>query len=138
MPVASPSTVDEDPKVAAHLRCLLPSSHCDDQQAFAELGLSQLSGLQAGSSPAHEPQYFNTISPPLLNLSPSLSPADTTRNSPVAYDFRESTVSRRRNYQGTVVIFIKLCFSCLLHAWYSTLLGSSRNSPSDQKENHQL
>lgn len=45
-----------------------------------------------------ESEYFSTHSPPILNLSPNLSPSsDNQRTSPV-YDLREST--RRRGLQG--------------------------------------
>lgn len=49
--------------------------------------------------PARESEYFSTHSPPILNLSPNLSPtSEHQRTSPV-YDLREST--RRRGMQGT-------------------------------------
>ena len=70
------------------------------------------SSLSAHSnSPQHledVQDYFNTNSPPVLNLSPNLSPAADVaqRNSPV-YDLRDST--RRRGYQGIGVLYIKYC-----------------------------
>ena len=53
-------------------------------------------------------QYISTHSPPILNLSPNLSPTEPQRTSPF-YDLREST--RRRGQQGMV--------SLLLYAYVS-------------------
>jgi hypothetical protein len=50
-------------------------------------------------SPAH---YFSTHSPPILNLSPNLSPAEPQRGSPI-YDLRDTT--RRRSLQGRIFLF---------------------------------
>jgi hypothetical protein len=54
-------------------------------------------GQYSSSSSPDSSQFFNTHSPPILNLSPNLSPTEAQRNSPV-YDLREST--RRRTIQG--------------------------------------
>ena len=71
----------------------------------ADLAEAYVSHLNAGTnnSPIHDAciedtNYFNTHSPPILNLSPNLSPSsEPQRNSPI-YDLREST--RRRSVQG--------------------------------------
>ena len=60
---------------------------------LSENGSPELQAAAAG-------QFFSTHSPPILNLSPNLSPTAEApqRNSP-AYDLRQSTV-RRRSMQG--------------------------------------
>ena len=56
-----------------------------------------------------ESEYFSTHSPPILNLSPNLSPtSEHQRTSPV-YDLREST--RRRGLQGNILIVILVTVS---------------------------
>lgn len=45
-----------------------------------------------------ESEYFSTHSPPILNLSPNLSPASEIQRTSPVYDLREST--RRRGMQG--------------------------------------
>ena len=55
-------------------------------------------GSTSNASDVHAgPAYFNPHSPPILNLSPNLSPTEIQRSSPI-YDLRETT--RRRSLQG--------------------------------------
>ena len=134
MPVAS--AAQKEPQVSAHLRHLLPkptgpllqhhapvspgSPHYagSDVQSYltsGDLGQFNTGAVTSGGSPSAEDQntqYFNPHSPPILNLSPNLSPTETQRNSPV-YDLRDTT-SRRRNLQG---LYAK-CVLLLLHAAY--------------------
>ncbi|XP_013383249.1 E3 ubiquitin-protein ligase RNF38 isoform X2 [Lingula anatina] len=58
--------------------------------------ISPVSSQHSGpDSPAH---FFNTQSPPIINLSPNLSPAEPQRTSPV-YDLRETTRRRSSSVQ---------------------------------------
>ena len=74
-----------------------PLTHMELEQYASSL--SAHSNSPQALLDADEQDYFNTNSPPVLNLSPNLSPSSevTQRHSPV-YDLREST--RRRSYQG--------------------------------------
>ncbi len=77
----------------------VPSEHIAQFHEIHDYGPA---GLPTRNSPLEtSPQYFNTHSPPILNLSPNLSPSNTEqqRTSPV-YDLRETT--RRRSLQGKV------------------------------------
>lgn len=49
-----------------------------------------------------ESEYFSTHSPPILNLSPNLSPSSEHQRTSPVYDLREST--RRRGLQGKTVL----------------------------------
>lgn len=63
--------------------------------------MDQIASIASSSQEATE-QNFSTNSPPILNLSPNLSPAEPQRTSPF-YDLREST--RRRSAQGLFNVF---------------------------------
>ena len=52
----------------------------------------------ASASSSETEQYFSTNSPPLLNLSPNLSPTFELQRTSPFYDLRETT--RRRGYLG--------------------------------------
>jgi len=118
MPVAASD--QRDAPVSSRLRRFLPGyhnthdtgivtdHHIQTQYSLDPLTITQrelehyASSLSAHGSPASAEEfqdYFNTNSPPVLNLSPNLSPASEAaqRNSPV-YDLRDTT--RRRAYQG--------------------------------------
>lgn len=55
-------------------------------------------GATAAASNNENGQYFSTNSPPLLNLSPNLSPSNDNQRTSPFYDLRETT--RRRGYLG--------------------------------------
>ena len=120
MPVAAPS--QKEPPVPSHFRHLLPKPpgpgygasanhgqlspggvvhHQDAASTFVGETFNQYgNSVGASSSSGAEsqpPPYFNTHSPPILNLSPNLSPSEAHRSSP-GYDLRDST--RRRSIQG--------------------------------------
>ena len=115
MPVAAPNP--QDPGVPSqylpHLLPKPPGAGClsdDDQQAEAAAsGYTEeaydYGGLASSTTDEHEP-YFNPHSPPILNLSPNLSPAESARSSPPGYDLRDST--RRRVRPGECSLFITL------------------------------
>ncbi|XP_067657771.1 E3 ubiquitin-protein ligase RNF38-like isoform X3 [Haliotis asinina] len=76
-----------------------PENLCGAESvALMPEGASQLASLSAAVSGVGESQghYISTHSPPILNLSPNLSPTEPQRTSPF-YDLREST--RRRSIQ---------------------------------------
>ena len=84
---------------------------------FVSSELAHYSGATRSGSGS---PYFNPQSPPILNLSPNLSPSELQRNSPVfthnsgGYDLREST--RRRSIQGEKCPFAlikKLYWLCI-------------------------
>lgn len=61
----------------------------------AELG--QIANISQSQNSEDNEHFFSTHSPPIINLSPNLSPTEQQRTSPF-YDLREST--RRRSLQG--------------------------------------
>ena len=63
--------------------------------------------------------FFNTHSPPLLNLSPNLSPSvSDVQVFPPCYDLRESTRRQSSLYgQEQICIFIFEIGSCLMFIW---------------------
>ena len=80
-------------------------------------------GARGGSPLEASAQYFNPHSPPILNLSPNLSPREAQRNSP-SYDLRETT--RRRSIQGAWVfcdIVIELLCIYGISSWCATNTG---------------
>ena len=108
MPVAS--SAQKEPQVSSRLRHLIPKppSHVSptgthytsqDAQSYltADIGQYRVASTVASNSTSVEGHFFNPHSPPILNLSPNLSP--TQRSSPV-YDLRETT--RRRSLQGEI------------------------------------
>ena len=66
---------------------------------------TDLSHIAARSAGAHEEdgpqQHFSTHSPPIINLSPNLSPTNESQRTSPFYDLREST--RRRTWHGTFI-----------------------------------
>ncbi len=121
MPVAAPS--QNEPQVPSHFRHLLPKPpgpvygagashgqlspthingvvhHQDSAAAYVNDNFNQYaSAVPSSSATDSQPSsYFNTHSPPILNLSPNLSPSEAHRSSP-GYDLRDSI--RRRSIQG--------------------------------------
>lgn len=69
---------------------------------------SDLHHIQAGASVTGENDdaefLISTHSPPILNLSPNLSPTNENQRTSPFYDLREST--RKRGLQGNLVVFI--------------------------------
>ena len=126
MPVAAPS--QKEPQVPSHFRHLLPPKppgpgyhgagpshgqlspsgavHHQDSAGYVPDNFGQYaSNIPSTTSPdshSQPPPYFNTHSPPILNLSPNLSPTEAQRSSP-GYDLRDST--RRRSLQGKISFF---------------------------------
>lgn len=118
MPVAS-SQKDAQNQLLQHYQHLLPKSptyHLGGQLSPGSLvpssehfigreegatyvsDLRPLTALQASDSSERNASFFSTHSPPLINLSPNLSPtAEPQRVSPF-YDLRETT--RRRSFYG--------------------------------------
>ena len=82
-------------------------SHFNSQDNTSFIN-AEFSSQYARNSPQRDSlvdaQYFNTHSPPILNLSPNLSPAELQRNSSPLYDLRDST--RRRSLQGRHAVLI--------------------------------
>ena len=133
MPVAASSQQATDsPPVSARLRQFIPkppgpgfSPESDpsspqfptpSHQDLQDLSL----GAAAANSPGHdslaEVRYFNTHSPPILNLSPNLSPSSeqqsTRSNLSPLCDWRETT-RRRPSMQGRIFIFYFLVLMML-------------------------
>lgn len=73
----------------------------DSAAILPELGHLSAMSAAANSSGESFEHFFSTHSPPILNLSPNLSPTEPQRTSPF-YDLRETT--RRRSLQGKVDI----------------------------------
>lgn len=118
MPVAS-SQKDAQNQLLQHYQHLLPKSptyHLGGQLSPGSLvpssehfigreegatyvsDLRPLTALQASATSERNASFFSTHSPPLINLSPNLSPtAEPQRVSPF-YDLRETT--RRRSFYG--------------------------------------
>lgn len=118
MPVAS-SQKDAQNQLLQHYQHLLPKSptyHLGSQLSPGSLvpssehfigreegatyvsDLRPLTALQASATSERNASFFSTHSPPLINLSPNLSPtAEPQRVSPF-YDLRETT--RRRSFYG--------------------------------------
>jgi len=113
MPVAA--APQKDSPIYQHYHHLLPKSpgcHVTGQLSPASLVtnsenfigrdgaalVTDISHLrQATTQTDRSGHFFSTLSPPIINLSPNLSPTDT-RRSPPFYDLRETT--RRRGLQG--------------------------------------
>ena len=99
MPVAS--SAQKEPQLPTGLHQLLQVAQHGHQSAMVQDAASYIPDIVAQYQGNNDtPQaFFNTQSPPLLNLSPNLSSSSdlSQRNSPV-YDLREST--RRRSTQG--------------------------------------
>ena len=142
MPVAAPS--QNEPQVT-HFRHILPKPPgCHSGQLSPNSALSNQSNSQSARyqphlgqdlSPGVVPQeaaaaqinnnlismqenqghFFSTHSPPILNLSPNLSPTEPQRSSPF-YDLRETT--RRRSLQG-------MCSFCTLSCLEVFVSGNS-------------
>uniref|UniRef100_A0A0L8GW25 Uncharacterized protein n=1 Tax=Octopus bimaculoides TaxID=37653 RepID=A0A0L8GW25_OCTBM len=62
---------------------------------LSEMG--QITNMPTNSNNDNTGHFFSTHSPPILNLSPNLSPVEHQRTSP-GYDLRET--ARRRSIQG--------------------------------------
>ena len=123
MPVAA-SSQQKDPQVPARFRHLLPKPpnfphpgganhgqlspsqglgvhpHPQDSASYVAETAGQLAANIAVSSTVtdNQSQYFSTHSPPILNLSPNLSPTDGSQRASPGYDLRDTT--RRRSVQG--------------------------------------
>ncbi|ELT96643.1 hypothetical protein CAPTEDRAFT_187378 [Capitella teleta] len=114
MPVAAPAQRDSATHVSAHLlrQHLAPKPsppqgfvHSEEVPSFpsddfssADLDYAASISSEAGVN-AEPGSYFNTLSPPILNLSPNLSPAESQQRGSPVYDLREST-RRRSHHQG--------------------------------------
>lgn len=119
MPVAS-SQKDAQNQLLQHYQHLLPKSptyHLGGQLSPGALvpssehyigreegatyvsDLRPLTALQASTSADRNGSFFSTHSPPLINLSPNLSPTVEPQRVSPFYDLRETT--RRRSFYGT-------------------------------------
>ena len=78
---------------------LPPHSCAGENGAACTSEVVRLSGAASVASNSSESaQYFSTNSPPLINLSPNLSPTSELQRTSPFYDLRETT--RRRGYLG--------------------------------------
>ena len=113
MPVAS--SAQKEPQLPAGLHQLLQAAHHGHNSAMVQDAASYIPDIVSqyqGSNEGHTQQaFFNTQSPPLLNLSPNLSSSSdlSQRSSPV-YDLREST--RRRSAQGKIFFLRHIVQRC--------------------------
>lgn len=82
--------------------------------------LRPLTALQASASSDRNASFFSTHSPPLINLSPNLSPtAETQRVSPF-YDLRETT--RRRSFYGMCRLLTSI--DSTVESWLDVVMGN--------------
>lgn len=86
--------------------------------------MGQITNMPTNSNNDNAGHFFSTHSPPVLNLSPNLSPVEHQRTSP-GYDLRET--ARRRSIQGKSVvnwylISVKLMWSCARQGWGRSML----------------
>lgn len=70
---------------------------------LSEMG--QITNMPTNSNNDNTGHFFSTHSPPILNLSPNLSPVEHQRTSP-GYDLRET--ARRRSIQGKLKTVLPL------------------------------
>lgn len=63
--------------------------------------MGQITNMPTNSNNDNAGHFFSTHSPPVLNLSPNLSPVEHQRTSP-GYDLRET--ARRRSIQGKSIV----------------------------------
>ena len=108
MPVASSGCKDSS-AASAGLRHLLPGR---DAGYVLEQYASSLSSRSSPLSRDGQ-DYFNTNSPPVLNLSPNLSPNSLASEAP-AYDLRPT--ARRRSYQGQACALLSILSTVYLRS----------------------
>ena len=73
----------------------IPQNNCANESGACG---SDVVRRTSSASSSETGQYFSTNSPPLLNLSPNLSPTNELQRTSPFYDLRETT--RRRGYLG--------------------------------------